>query len=325
VLSFTENMSWQLGVLPLNLAEYSSGSFGSGSLIFPDTYSGPVTVRFSVVSGGGQVCLDNVIFGSDTPEPELLYLPLILKNFPEPQPTPTPTPPPTPTPQPGFTCPATSNASFATIPVDGPPSDRPDYLHGDLNLAQRGYVTVTTLLELVDYGGATDAGAPKLYGIFGQAAEPTFVSAHQVYDWNWACNTHGCRGDLLSQWPTTLVGLQTTPGQPLYIPTRTADIYNGQYHAVVLYAEETRLTLAYLRQDTVAFGYAVHFEDFCVDANLLALYRQQVGPDGYRVSGYQLPALSNGQAIGVAASSSVKIAIRDRGAFMDPRSQKDWW
>ena len=39
----------------------------------------------------------------------------------------------------------------------------------------------------------------------------------------------------------------------------------------------------------------------------------------------ELPALRNDEPLGLAASTSIRIAIRDTGRFMDPRSRKDWW
>ena len=71
-------------------------------------------------------------------------------------------------------------------------------------------------------------------------------------------------------------------------------------------------------------GYVVHLEDVCVDPNLLALYRAQTDSDGYHHTGH-LPALLNNQALGTALNTEVKVVIRDKGSFMDPRSRKDWW
>ena len=125
-----------------------------------------------------------------------------------------------------------------------------------------------------------------------------------------------------------MIGLNTIPRQPIYIPERGNSIYPGNYKAIVLYAEETRLTLGYTRQDTVANGYAVHLENICVDPNLLALYQAQIGPDGLRRlnnGAYRLPALRNDQALGTALGQEIGVAIRDRGSFLDPRSRKDWW
>jgi hypothetical protein len=40
---------------------------------------------------------------------------------------------------------------------------------------------------------------------------------------------------------------------------------------------------------------------------------------------WQLPALRHDQSFGVARTTEVRLAIRDRGTFLDPRSRKDWW
>ncbi len=102
--------------------------------------------------------------------------------------------------------------------------------------------------------------------------------------------------------------------------TRGADIFNGVYRALVLYAEEQRITIAYTRHDTPADGYVVHVEQICVDPNLLALYRQ-LDQAGRR----NLPGLRLDDALGVALTDAVLVSVRDTGMFMDPRSAKDWW
>ena len=38
-----------------------------------------------------------------------------------------------------------------------------------------------------------------------------------------------------------------------------------------------------------------------------------------------LPVLWPGQPLGRAPGSEIDAAIRDSGAFLDPRSRKDWW
>jgi hypothetical protein len=213
-----------------------------------------------------------------------------------------------------------TGASYATIPVEWPPTDRPAASHGDLNLALRGYKLTTAPLSLVDYSGDTDAGAPQMRGIFSDNRTPNFTSAYQVYDWNWACGQDGCRGSLLNTYPVTLLGMATRAGELLAAPSRGAEIYPGGYTALVLYAEPTRITLKYTRNDNVVSGYTLHFERLNVDAKLLALY-QQANAAGRS----QLPALKNGQPLGLAAGGEVLVAIRDWGTFMDPRSRKDWW
>ena len=220
-------------------------------------------------------------------------------------------------------CPTSSSAAFNLIPISGPPADHPDYLHGDLNLSLRGYAPTTAFLGLVDYSGGSDPGAPQLAGLFEPNRFPGISAVYQVNSWNWGCGAHGCPGPAITNPMVTLVGLNTTPGEPIYIPQYNSNIWDN-YKAMVLYAEEQRITLGYTRQDTVANGYAVHLENICVDPNLLALYRAQTDAAGWHVTWY-LPALSNNQALGTALSSEIRVAIRDGGAFMDPRSRKDWW
>ena len=233
--------------------------------------------------------------------PSDLYLPLVIGN---------PLPP----------CPVTSERAYDLIPVDGPPADHPDSLHGDLNLSLRSYTPVSATLSLVDINGPTDDDAPQLAAIFGDARTPVFTSAHRVFDWDWGCGEHGCPSPELTPMEVSLLGLGASPGEALSFPSRGPEIYGGGYKILVLYAEENRITLGYTRHDTVAPGYAVHLESLCVDPNLLALYRQ-----GNEAGRSNLPGLRNGEVLGTARSNAVLVAVRDRGTFMDPRSRKDWW
>jgi hypothetical protein len=225
-------------------------------------------------------------------------------------------------------CPTTSAATFEIIPIDGNRTDRPDYLHGDLNLSLRGYAAVDSAKTLQDYSGAADPGAPQLAGLFDPNQFPGISTVHRVYSWDWGCGLNGCSGPPITNPDVTLMGLTTSPGQAIFIPERSPNLYGGGYKALVLYAEEQRITLGYTRRDSVAPGYAVHLEKLCVDPNLLALYRAQVGPDGLRIfknGSYWLPALRLDQALGTALADEIRVSIRDRGTFMDPRSRKDWW
>lgn len=215
-------------------------------------------------------------------------------------------------------CPAASNHQYSAIPVAGGHAAHPPAQHGDLNLALRGYVPIDGGLSLVDISGPTDGDAPQLPGVFGRAA--SIAQTFQARDWNWACGGAGCRGEVLSNVEVSMVGLASVPGEAVHVPTRGAEIYGGGYVALVLFADATRLTVVYTREDSVANGYAVHLEDFCVDPNLLALY--QANNSAGRGN---LPGLRNGEAVGVARYHQVLVGVRDRGMFTDPRSRKDWW
>lgn len=239
---------------------------------------------------------DTLPSGTLPPDAPKTFLPLVT-NVTEPQPNP-----------------------FASVPTLGG-LDRPAPLHGDINLALRSYEPAATApLTLVNVGGPTDPEAPQLAALFGDQRAPNFVKAYRVYDWDWSCETDGCRGSELERPPVTMIGLAATPGEPLYPPSRRPQIYSGGYIALVLYAEPTRITFAYTREDSAAVGYLVHLEDIRVDPQLVRLYRalDQAGRA-------ELPALRNGESFGSAASAEVRLAIRDTGQFMDPRSRKDWW
>ena len=70
----------------------------------------------------------------------------------------------------------------------------------------------------------------------------------------------------------------------------------------------------------MVWGYTLHLENICVDPDLVALYEQW--NDAGRA---ELPALAVGQAFATAHLNEIGVAIRDTGAFLDPRSEKDWW
>jgi hypothetical protein len=230
-----------------------------------------------------------------------------------------------------FSCPGESSSGFDLIPIEGAPlRDHPAAVHGDLNLALRGYLPVDEPLGLVDYKGLTDGNAPHLSGLFEPNRGPQFTAAFHVNDWAWdpgQCGGHprGCPAPPpATLWPVTLIGLATSPGETITVLERGPQIYGGGYVALVLYAERDRLTLGYTRRDTVATGYVVQLEQVCIDPNLLRLYEAQIDAQGWLSSGH-LPGLRSNQALGVASGAEIRVAVRDAGTFMDPRSRKDWW
>jgi hypothetical protein len=217
--------------------------------------------------------------------------------------------------RPIVSCSPTGETYGTLEPID--PASGDISQHPDMNLAVRSYVrNSSAYLGLVDYAGNVDPNAPQLYTLFSNRRTPTFNAAYRVYQWDWNCN---CRGGPIAKWDVTLLGMQTTPGEIIHLPTAGYDV-GGGYGALVLYAEPTRLTLKYTREDNVVSGYTLHLENICVDANLLALYRQ-LNAAGRA----ELPALWPGQPLGRARTTEIDAAIRDTGAFLDPRSRKDWW
>jgi hypothetical protein len=216
--------------------------------------------------------------------------------------------------RPIVSCASTGEVYGTLEPIDPAASNVAQ--HPDMNLAVRGYVPTTAALGLVDYAGDVDPNAPQLATLFDDQRTPLFTAAYRVYQWDWICN---CRGGPIAKWDVTLLGLRTAPGEIIHLPVAGYDV-GGGYGALVLYAEPTRLTLKYTREDNVIAGYTLQLENICVDANLLALYRQ-LNAAGRS----ELPALWPGQPIGRAPGSEIDAAVRDSGSFLDPRSRKDWW
>lgn len=219
-----------------------------------------------------------------------------------------------------FVCEPIPGVQYQAIPIASAPTNPPASQHPDLNLALRGYRLTPgdPYKGFIIYGGETD-NAPRLSDLFADHRAPVFSDLYQVYQWDG--HYPG------SFWPltdpeVTLAGLASTLGEVLHTPGMFAahEIYGGGYQAMVLYATEDRLTLKYTREDNVVQGYTLHLEGICVEPSLLALYRQN------DASGRgHLPGLRERQPVGRARGAEVKLAIRDVGSLMDPRSYKDWW
>ncbi|MFW5940934.1 MAG: hypothetical protein ACOCXI_03960 [Chloroflexota bacterium] len=209
-----------------------------------------------------------------------------------------------------------SETTFGALRIKSAPTDIAAHNHPDLNLAFRGYSSTEAPLQLVQYDGPTDDAAPQLEGLFSPARLPRFGSAYRVNNWDWECD---CRAGPIGEWPVTLLGMETGPGEVLHVPQSGYDI-GGGYEVMVLYAGRDRITLKYTADDNVVVGYTLHIEDVCVADDLLDLYEEM------NAAGREyLPALHEGQPFARANGRQIKVAVRDSGAFMDPRTQKDWW
>ncbi len=233
-----------------------------------------------------------------------------------------------------YTCPTTSSAPYEAISFLGPPYKNNAITdeNADFRLSILGYVKTNQTLDYVSYGGGTGTGdGPQFADMFTPKRKPAFVAAYQVYLWRWndgpgSAPPYGSRGGLNTNWVVTALDVGTTRGEPLNIPFRNAANAPPDYRALVLYAGPNELTVAYLLQDQVvvnASGYVVHMLGFCVDPNLLALYQAQLS--GGKRSTMKLPAIRNSQAVGTALGDTLTIAVRDGGAYMDPRVKTDWW
>ena len=127
------------------------------------------------------------------------------------------------------------------------------------------------------------------------------------------------RGGLIRDFPATMIGLRVSPGETIFTPDFGKQLGEG-YVALVLYADQHRITLKYTGEDNVVNGYTLQLEGVCVYGNLLNLYnaRDAAGRG-------LLPALRPGQPIGYVPTDEFGLVTRDRGSFLDPRSRKDWW
>jgi hypothetical protein len=216
----------------------------------------------------------------------------------------------TPTPTAPVQALAASTNSYTLIPIEGERESRPAAEHGDLNLKLRDPQPADYKPELVDIpGSGIDPQAPKLSAIF----KPDFVATYVVHDWDWGCN---CKGKLIEDGTAVLVGIKTTPGDPVFIPKTERDIYEGKYYAVVLYAAQDTLTFLYARHGSVVEGYTVHYLGLQTDPNLIALFQESQGSE--------LPGLTLDTPVGIATDQLI-VAMRDNGKFLDARSKRDWW
>lgn len=204
--------------------------------------------------------------------------------------------------------------TYNTLSINGPPFTGDAAQNIEYNLGYRGYAPTTTQLQLLPLGPVHDVNAPQFNTLFSDLRLPDFTNAYHRYRW-----ANGQPVDTQSPWGSTVLGLGVTPGEIIHAPDSGYNL-GGGHDALVLYAGETRLTLKYTREDSVAVGYTVYIEDICVQLALVSLY-QALNANGRTT----LPALPGGQPVGRAIGSQIKVAVRDAGHFLDPRSCNDWW
>ncbi len=235
-----------------------------------------------------------------------------------------------------YTCPTTSSRSYSSgiiFQFDNDDPVRPAWNHADKNLALRSYSLTSAPKNLVNLGSDDPIQPPQLATLFAPSRVPIFSNVYRANTWNWAQSPDpGTPGGPITDWPVTVIGMQTAPGEPLRAPTHGRDIGApfGTGGSMIIFADADSLTLHFTREDTAAVGYTVHIDNICTDPNLLALYNSldNTARNTYsaaRPYSYNLPGLTAGQILGVARDTEIRVALVDTGAFMDPRSQFEWW
>jgi len=225
-------------------------------------------------------------------------------------------------------CPTASSATYDVIGIQGGyyKNNALTDENADFRLSVLGYATTSAAMTLVDYFGPADPNAPQMAGIFEPNRGPNIVGVFKRYDWNWNESgppPYGSRGGVNNDWPVSVMNLAATIGEGIYIPERNVPNSTLGTVAMVLYADDDEITLAYGDRDSVVNGYVVYLMNICTDPNLVARYQAQLNNE--RRSTGQLPAVRNNERIGTARYPFVTVAIRDVGPFLDPRSRKDWW
>ena len=227
------------------------------------------------------------------------------------------------------TCPNISINTYPTINIETGyyKNNRLTDENSDFRISILGYTPSQAFLGFVTYGGDTDPHAPNFFNILRSPAHPTFIGTYKRNDWNWDENgpaPYGTRGGVNNEWPASLIDLSAVPAESVFIPSRNIPINStGPYAAMVLYADVDEVLLSYGTHDSVVDGYVVYLSNFCVNPSLVSTYRAQL-QNGRRFTG-RLPVILNTQPIGIASTNRVTVAVRDRAAFLDPRSKKDWW
>lgn len=300
--------------------------------VYGDTSQYPLIQQANNIDDAGRIWVGQVLVipplpgVSPTPIPPVEKMPQPTAPS-TPQPAPPQTAPPQPAPQPRPTPSEPKvdpgepipGVSYKLLTINGSPTDRPAPVHGDLNLALRGYVPTDATAGLISMSGPTDHNAPQLRGLFVDRRTPNFPRVYRVHDWDWGKGPQGAQGVPLSRYDVTLLGMAVKAGEILYVPDAGYSIGEGM-QVLVLYATSERITLKYTREDNVVDGYTLHIEGICVEPKLQEVYNQ-MDAAGRR----QLLALAAGQPFGRARDTEIKVAVRDKGTFMDPRTSKDWW
>lgn len=241
----------------------------------------------------------------------------------------------------GYQCPTSSQEAYwagTAYQFDLDDPVRPAFDHADKNLALRSYTlnTSPTLRRtLLDLGSDDPIQPPQLATLFSPYRVPSLDDFYQVHHWSWAPSPDpGTRAGPITEPPATALGMGVTAGEPIFVPTSGYSIGGGM-EVLVLFADYDSVTLRYTREDSSGSqGYTVHIDNLCTDPNLITLYnlldlptgpRYLFAPPQSRPYSYDLPNLQAGRRLGTARDDQIVVAVVDSGAFMDPRSCREWW
>ncbi len=209
-------------------------------------------------------------------------------------------------------------------PQKPPPENNPDY-----RLTLLGYNPVDKYKGIMDLGPSNDpATPPQFTTLFEDQPTPPILNTYQANGWDW--DTHQPTTTTWTNPEVSVIGLQTSPKTIVRVPDGSRSVGdecgNGGCDALVIYASQQEIALKYTRDDRISYplpenaGYTVYITGICVEPSLLALY-QQKNAEGRA----ELPAVRGGQPIGRAWGGEIAVAIRDNGAFLDPRGCDGFW
>jgi hypothetical protein len=194
-------------------------------------------------------------------------------------------------------------------------------MHPDLNLDLRGFTAISGLPPYNSDTGPVDQNAPQLASLFGSSHPtddqglPRVSNLYRVNDWQWndsipKSEGRGTRGGPITNTEVTMLGFETTPGEPIYLPDSGYRVDGQGREGQILYLdrEKGEITIAYNLSGTVAGGYTVHIRG--VDFDPYLSEGGLVGTDG---------------PLGTARGGELQVAMTDRGTFMDIRHTNHWW
>lgn len=201
------------------------------------------------------------------------------------------------------------------VKILGPACGPEANIHPDINIKLRGFRKIENgdrRVKIIQ-SDAPDPKHPRLDTLFDNWREHPITGLFHVGTWEGT--------DFYTDW-AHLVGFAATPTEAIHVPESGYTIGCGTLEVLVLYADNNSITLKYSLDDNMVSGYGIHILGIKPSEEILAAYRF-ASTAGRK----EMPALSAGTTIGypIAGMGGIWVSIRDTGAFLDPRSYKDFW